>query len=243
MFRATSRFGALAVLLAGFWAVAPAHAQVIISGFNQSLDPGPPLQVGFFNDPNGWHLEVSLLFEPTAPPMIKDFQSPHGPTGAPILLDATQPLPFLVTELFSILGTAGVPFSGQPVTDWHERILTPGWQWITPGDPNFPGLFPPGTSLITRDGQPWPSNPLPPLNDPTTVSVLFPPIDPGHVLDIHKALLWVGTDTQRIWGDDPSETFIRVIEYPTPEPSSFVLGAVGLAALAALRLRRRNRKS
>jgi hypothetical protein len=238
MFRATSRFLVLAIILSSAWLAIPAQAQVIISGYNQSLDPGPPLPVEFIQ--NQWIFQASLLFEPTAPPMIKDFKSPQNPTGAPILLDAAQPLPILVSEFFSIVGS-GIPFGGQEVSDWHERILTPGWQWVLPGDPNFPGLFPQGTSLITRDGFPWPSVPIGPAGDPTAVNVGFPPIEPGHVLDIHKALLWVGTPTQRIWGDDPTEAFIRVHEYPTPEPSSFVLGAVGLAALGFMHLRKRNR--
>lgn len=237
MFRATPRIVLLAIFVLG--SSIAANAQVIISGYNDSIPSGPPLEVPFNQTGNQWFVQAGLLFEPTAPPMIKDFGTPRLPTGAPVLLDALQPLPFLVTEIFGIAGNPSIPFGGQPVSDWHERILIPGWQWVIPGDPRFPGLFPEGTSLITRDNQPWPSVSLDPVLDPTTVNVLFPPIDPGHVLDIHKALLWVGTDTQRIWGDDPTETFIRVVEYPTPEPSSFVLGAAGLVALVALRLRRR----
>jgi hypothetical protein len=240
MFRATPRIVLLAIFVLGFSVVA--HGQLIISGYNESLDPGPPISVPF--NPTGggqWFVQATLLFVPEAPPMIKEFDSPRLPTGAPAVLDALQPQPILVTEFYTIAGNAGTPFSGKPVTDWHEKILTPGWQWVTPGNPLFPGLFPDGTSLITRDNQPWPSVPLDPAIDPTAVNVLFPQIDIGHVLDIHKALLWVGTDTQRFWGDDQTESIIRVIEHPTPEPSSFVLAVVGLAALAVLRARRQKR--
>ena len=54
-----------------------------------------------------------------------------------------------------------------------------------------------------------------------------------------QGVLWVGTDTQRIWGDDPTETGIVVLEYPTPEPSSMVLAAFGLVGLGAWAWRRK----
>ena len=212
----------------------------IVSGYNMTADPGPSIPIPYSPGAPGWLFQAPLLFDPTAPPMTKVFESPFSPTGGPILLDSQQPFPLLVSEFYSLLGgLPGTP-DGKPVSDWHERILTPGWAWVVPGDPTFPDLFPPGTSLITRDGEPWPSVPLP-NPDPASVDVVFPPIVPGHVLDIHKALLWVGTDTQRIWGDDPGETGIIVVEYPTPEPSSFVLGAFGLAGLATWHWRRKRR--
>ncbi len=213
-----------------------ARGQLIVAGYNMSGGQGATFNVDFAPIPGQWYVQASLVFNPTAPPMTKVFQSPITAAGGPILLDALQPLPILVDELYTIVG----PPDGQSVSDWHERIVTPGWVWVTPGDPSFPDLFPVGTSLITRDGLPWPSEPLG-GSDPTAVDVKFPPIDPPHFLDIHKALLWVGTETQQVWGDDPTETGIVVVEYPTPEPSSFVLATFGLLGLAAWRWRRRRR--
>jgi hypothetical protein len=182
-----------------------------------------------------------MIYNPTAPPMEKHFQSPLGPTGGPILLDAQQPFPQVLWEDFLIIPE--FPF---PVEDWHEEILTPGWEWVTPGDSRFPSLFPPNSSLITRNGLPHSWSPIPmdpPM--PNKLWVQFPPIFPGEVLDVHKALLWVGTDGNRIWGDQTlnngspfPEQFIRVIEYPTPEPGT--AGALGLAGAIAM-LRRRSR--
>jgi MYXO-CTERM domain-containing protein len=106
--------------------------------------------------------------------------------------------------------------------------------WVLPGDPNFPGLFPDGQTLITRDGQPWDST-IVPIGNPLILNIDFEPIDPGHILDVHKALLWVGNGTNTIWGDEPSETFIEVREYPTPEPGSLALAALGAALLALWR--------
>jgi len=74
---------------------------------------------------------------------------------------------------------------------------------------------------------------------PAIVKRSFSPIKPGHVFGINKALLWVGDGDNTIWGDDLSELYVNVLEYPTPEPSSIALATVGLVGLAAYRLRRR----
>src|SRR5262245_41340664 len=94
----------------------------------------PPIEVDWNSlvTPGNWTLQVDLIVNPNAGPMIKHFESPRGPTGGPILLDAQQPFPQVLWEDFLILpvpGTAGVP-----VRDWHEEIVTPGWEWVVPGD-------------------------------------------------------------------------------------------------------------
>jgi hypothetical protein len=242
MFCSFGRFVALSSVFASMLVAATvARAQsAIVAGMDLSGTPGAQIIVPFDPTTAQWDFQSLLLFDPAAPPMTKDFGTPRLPSGAPILLDSLQPFPFLVTEFFGIAGDQPGTPPGHPVSDWHERIVTPGWEWVLPGDARFPVLFPAGTSLITRDGTPWPWEPLP-GSGPAEVNVAFPPIDPSHILDIHKALLWVGTDTQRIWGDDPGETAIIVVEYPTPEPSSFVLGALGLAGIAAFKWRKRGR--
>ena len=160
--------------------------------------------------------------------------------GQPILLDAQQPFPQPLWEEFLIV-------EGPPVADWHEEILTDGWEWVLPGDPRIPDPIPnpfqANESLITKNGQPWPSTPTP-MSDPSKLWVDFPPIQKGEVLDVHKALLWTGTPGNRAWGDGVlddgtaiDESFIRVIEYPTPEPGSATLLALG--ALLMLLVRRR----
>jgi len=82
-----------------------------------------------------------------------------------------------------------------------------------------------------------------PNPDPSKIWVEFPPIFPGEVLDVHKALLWVGTPGNRVWGDFYSddggtfidESFIRVIEYPTPEPATAGLLLLGMVLAAGRR--------
>jgi hypothetical protein len=141
---------------------------------------------------------------------------------------------FPVDENFALPLTAPT----KPVSDWHEIILTPGWEWVLPGS----RLYPTDISLITRDGVNWPWQHVDPNNlTPQEISVVFEAIEGGHVLDIHKGLLWVGTPDDLIWGDEPDETVILVREYPTPEPASWMLAVVGLTTLAGWRWRRGRR--
>ena len=214
---------------------AVAGTAAITAGFNLGI-PGPFLNIPFQTFNNSYQVDQPLIFSPAAGPIAKDFGSPVLVTGAPILLVGSQPLPFPVNENFPLENPPGA--IGQSVSDWHEVIITPGWHWIQPGDPSFPTLFPTGTSLITRDGLPWASTPIPsPAVDPTRIDVKFSPITPGHVLDVHKALVWVGTDANRVWGDGPNETFIQILEYPTPEPSSLVLASLAILGLLLSRKR------
>jgi len=215
------------------------------SGFNlRSTHSSPVIPVEFNSSDLKYRLDVNLIFKPSAPPMNKIFRSPTDAAGHPIILDALQPFPLEVWEEFYLAG-------GPPVSDWHEEILTPGWEWLLPGDSRIPDPIddPFGThaSLITKNGEPWYSRPIPMpsgVDDRQKVWVEFEPIPHGNVLDVHKALLWVGTTDNRNWGDGIlndgttfDERYIKVREYPTPEPTSFALLVLGALALLVYRRR------
>lgn len=227
------RFSQAWFVSAAFFAVAmaaasTASAQPTVTGGNFSA-PSDQIDVPWIGAPfQKYQTGGRIIFDPSAGPIIKHFESP------PTLLVASQPFPLVIDESFTLV-EEGTP-TPRPVSDWHEAIFTKGWTWYLPGDPGSEGWFPEGTSLITRDLLPWNSTVLPNPNN-LILDMVFDPIDPGHIIGIHKALLWVGTDTDTVWGDDPDETFIEVREYPTPEPGSVVLAGLAALLLAVVRKR------
>jgi hypothetical protein len=112
-----------------------------------------------------------------------------------------------------------------PWTDWHEEILTPGWEWIALADVDaLDGLDLP--MIVGISGE------LAGLTfdmTPTTLDFFFDPIQPGTDIGIAKALQYVGTA--------PTSDPIVLREYPTgiPEPPTIVLMSLGLAGLGFAR--------
>lgn len=173
----------------------------------QSLVPITGWSVDSGNAAYPW---VPVQISPTGPQWVKTFT---GPNGQPFTAVPGQT--FTLQELLEVAPT-------QSWTDWHEEILTPGWDWLPPSNllANFvpaPGLttvYTPGT--MTSGGQ---------------VDFYFNPIAPGTQVVIRKMLIYVGT---------PGATFngtLQIAQYPTPEPTTMGLMALGGAAL----LRRRRR--
>lgn len=235
---ANGRFvGFCALILGSSWATLATAQLTIVAGTGD----GPPTEFVVPYSPSdsifgSWNLDANLIFEPTAPGMIKSFGAPRFLRGDRIQLIGSQPIVFPINENFFLPSTAPTA----PITDWHEVILTPGWIWVLPGTPGLPTEI----SLITRDGENWPWSPIDPGNtNPQVISVIFQAIEAGHVLDIHKGLLWVGTPDNPIWGDSADELAILVREYPTPEPASWMLAAFGMTTLACWRWRRARRRA
>ncbi len=209
---------------------------VVTAGSNYEIDFNQELPVPFSGFAGAWFVGADLIHNPSAGPMIKTFESPITDTLDPILLDAQQPFPIAVRETFRIVEPPVLEPGASPVNPfesvygWYEEVLTEGWQWVLPNDPRYGEgpLF--GKPLITRDGNPHPSRPSilpavlggPLVFRPDVVGVEFARIDAGQVLGINKALVWVGTAGNRIWGDDRlddgtphNERAIRVWEHPT----------------------------
>lgn len=235
----------VAAIVFASWGIRPAAAQTnptVTAGANLHIDFNQEVDVPFSGFAGQWFVDIDLVHDPAAGPMIKRLQSPRDDTGQPILLDALQPFPQRIDENFRLIQVPGGPPAAPPVRDWHEEILTPGFVWVIPTDATIPQVFPDGTSLITKNGNPHPWDFVPAPALPNRLDVAFPPILPGEVLDIHKAINWIGTPGNRIWGDNQlddgtsfDESVIRVWEYPTvPEPGTWgllVAAAIGAALL------------
>jgi hypothetical protein len=225
----TARF-VLVLLTCAFLSLQHAHA--ISAGSNLYIDYNEQVEVPYSGFAGQYFLDAPLIHSPWYGPFFKNFQSPITDTLDPILLDAEQPNPQRVTESY-YLPPILAPILTLPVAGWREEIFTDGWEWVLPGDQRFPWLFPEDQSLITRDGKPHPWTPASVLTvyEPEKLAVNFPPIHEGETLGIHKALLWVGTPGNRVWGDNKTddgnylnEAAIRVYEYPVPEPAGKIPG-------------------
>ena len=145
----------------------------------------------------------------------KNFTGPNGGTFFYPPTSASNPaLP--VTELLQVAGNL-------PWTDWHEDVIAvdasglpvPGWSWANP-TLLVGGLPAPGLS-ITGAGT-------------GSLSFFFNPLAPGTIVDIRKDLVYNGPAGAVFNGT------LAIHEYPTPEPAT-----IGLLALGGLTLLRRRR--
>lgn len=180
---------------------------------------GPPLVTTAPFGPGGW-----VIGSPTAPIGITAVPG-HAPWQKVLQPDPQGPVPFstvfTVTEHI-VVGQPGNP--GPAWTDWHERIIEPGWDWvggvITSGGMALPGL-------VVSLGLP---GLLPDLGHSPDIWFDFDPISPGTVITIEKEIHCHITP----FCQGP----ILIHEYPTikvPEPHTLALLAWGLLGIAALR--------
>jgi hypothetical protein len=172
------------------------------------------------SDPAGWYwggphdptyggTPVIVYLDPDGQPIEKFLQAPIA-----------EPTTYVLTETIRAIAPpdeSGVPYMDW--ADWHEQILTPGWEWVngsfTAGGTSVPGL------IVDVNG--------------ANIDFYFNPIEIPLVFDaplvfqIVKEFKWMGSGAPRY----P----IEIIEYPTPEPTTLGLLAVG--GLVMLRRRRR----
>jgi hypothetical protein len=148
---------------------------------------------------------VPVQISPTGPQWVKTFSAPNG-----------QPFTAFPGQTFTLqeLLVIAPPLSW---TDWHEHILTPGWDWVQPtvflANVPPPGLSPPpGLTTVYTPGN---------LSTGGTVDFYFNPLAPGTLIDIRKTLQYNGPAGAIFNGT------LQIAEYPTPEPASLVMLAVG----------------
>lgn len=164
----------------------------------------------FVGDPT---LPIPIEWDPTAPPLSKTF---------PMLGSSMPPGGVIpLSEFYSVAGSV-------EWTDWHEEIVTPGWEWASPA-----GIFPIDPSTGSRIGTNPISglvvNPSPPSG--TTLAFDFDPLLLGTAIEIEKYLLWTGTGPTTI---EPT-----VLEFPTvPIPAAVWLFGSGLLGLIGIARRR-----
>jgi len=193
-----------AVLGAFLAAAAPAAAQ--------GVGNLPALPTTFWNQGGGWFVSdqggapIPVIRDPNGPKWIKNFFDPTG------TISPTPGALYSVTERLLIAPQLDW-------TDWHEEILTPGWEWTSKVLMLVNVSQPPsGLTVINLPGTPIQGG---------TLEFYFDPLSPGTVIDIRKELKYVGPQGM-------SFDAIQIAQYPTPEPAT-----MGLLALGGLVLGRR----
>jgi hypothetical protein len=160
----------------------------------------------------GWDIGI-----PTALPVVRD---PLGPAWQKILVGQNF-LPVTANAGQTYYLHESLVVSGNlPWSDWHEDILTPNWDWT-------------GAQILINNSVPAglvvnniPGN----AGQGGSISFLFNSVAPGSVVDIYKQLTYSTNPAV-----PPFSSKIVVNEYPTPEPASLSLLALG--GLAVLRRR------
>jgi PEP-CTERM motif len=166
---------------------------------------------------SGWEIgseaaPIEVILDPAAGPWIKNLRGFNGGNVVADDTGFTAPSGYQKEEWLVIGGNT-------PWTDWHEEVLTPGWNIgaqidINGGQP-VPGLV---VDLMFTD---WP-------NTGGAVWMDFDPLPPGTLVHLTKQLSWVG-DPQV--NGNLFNGVIQIAEYPTPEPATIALMGLGVLAL------------
>ncbi len=211
-----------------------AAASSAFAAISASEGGGPAMAIEYLgNKDSGFNIFEDVALDPAAGPWIKQLKN-NGP--GPI--SSGQQVPIFE----ELKNTGSIPW-----TDWHEQIITfngppidePGFLFKRMGGKPMLLLKLDGNTLTEGADYTVVDTPATVGGDTGSVAIdiFFEPgaiVGPGQTLRIEKYIFEVHGDSN-VWL--PGES-VEVLEYPTPEPSTIVLG--GLLALAGLG--RRNRR-
>jgi hypothetical protein len=222
---------AAVLILTGPLLTSTAAAQVIVAASGNNNEP-PTFTTHSFQG-GGFQIDEAVALDGAFGPWIKELSSASSSffSGQTVMITET------------LLNAGNVPW-----TDWHERILTRTTIQSPDDAPGF--LFRENSLSLMADygggfvalsegadyqliATPFVGPPIGINNDWEAIDIFFEPhavIQPGDSLKIEKTIFEVFLDAN-VW--QPGE-IAQILEYPTPEPTSLALCALG----AALVLRR-----
>jgi len=211
----TNRFGLARVVCTAMVCMS------MVSAVSADWVPDTNISIGLDNNP------IVVPFDPPADPWIKTIDTGGSNPWAD---DAWSGGDIQLLTLITIDEWLEVG-PGVEWTDWHEEIIeSPGWVWYHGQFPALPGTFQPFLEVDTGSGvYNFPNN-LTVAADDQKLDFYFDALAEGTKVHIGKQLLFVGSDNRL----NTSETWtgpLKITEYPTPEPATLIMLALGGVAL------------